>query len=127
MRLLTKIILMAFILPLVWACSGLDQPPIISQTPSALVSPPSAITLDGTDLEEVIVFNVSAADFGTEMGVTYTIQMDRPGNNFASPVDLGSSTNTTVEVNAEELNRRCLGYQLGIKYRNQRERLPGRT
>jgi starch-binding outer membrane protein SusE/F len=108
MRLLTKIILMAFMLPLFLACDGLDQPPIISQTPSALVSPPSSITLNGTDLEEVIVFNVSTADFGTETGVTYTVQMDRPGNDFASPVDLGSSTSTTIEVSAEELNRRAI-------------------
>lgn len=95
-------------MPLVWACGELDQPPTISQTPSALVSPPSSISLDGTDPEEVIVFNVSAADFGTEMGVTYTIQMDRPGNNFASPVDLGASTNTTVEVKASDLNSRAI-------------------
>jgi starch-binding outer membrane protein SusE/F len=99
---------LACLLPFVWACGEMEQPPIISQTASALVSPPSSITLDGADPEEVIVFNVSTADFGTEMSATYILQMDRPGNNFATPVDLGSSTNTTIEVNALELNRRAI-------------------
>jgi hypothetical protein len=108
MKLLSKITWLACLMPLIWACGEIDQPPIINQTASTLVSPPSSISLDGADPEEVIVFNVSAADFGIEMAVTYTIQMDRPGNNFATPVDLGSSTNTTIEVKAEELNRRAI-------------------
>ncbi|MFD2201440.1 SusF/SusE family outer membrane protein [Shivajiella indica] len=108
MRLLSKITWLAFLLPLVIACGEMEQPPIISQTPASLVSPPSTITLTGEDPEEVIVFSVSPADFGTEMDVTYILQMDRPGNNFANPVDLGSSTNTTIEVDAVELNGRAI-------------------
>ncbi|EKB50361.1 SusE domain-containing protein [Cecembia lonarensis] len=108
MRLISKLTWVAFMLPLLWACGDLEQPPIIQQTPASISSPPSAIVLTGEDEEEVLVFNVTPADFGTGMEVTYVIQMDRPGNGFANAADLGSSTTTVIEVSAAEINRRAI-------------------
>ncbi len=108
MRLLSKLTLVGLLLPLIWSCSAIDEPPIIPQLPATIASAPSSITLIGEDEEEVVVFNVNPADFGTPMEVTYIIQMDRPGNNFANAADLGSSTSTTVEVKAADINRRAV-------------------
>jgi hypothetical protein len=108
MRVLAKLTWVALLLPLIWACGDTEQPPIIQQSPSSISSPPTAIVLTGQDEEEVIVFNVSQADFGTNMEITYIIQMDRPGNDFANPADLGSSTSTIIEVLAEEMNGRAI-------------------
>ena len=60
------------------------------------------------EAEESIVFEVSPADFGISTEVSYVIQMDRPGNNFATPFDLGSNSSTTVLVEVAEINRRAI-------------------
>jgi hypothetical protein len=104
MKTLFKLGWLTCLLPLLWACGDLEQPPIIQQTPSTISSPPSEIVISAEDADEVIVFNVSPADFGTTMEVTYTIQLDRPGNNFANPANLGSSTSTSVEVKKDDIN-----------------------
>ncbi|RZS97322.1 SusF/SusE family outer membrane protein [Cecembia calidifontis] len=108
MRVLSNLTKVAFLLPLIWACGPIDEPPIIPQVPATIASAPSSITLTGEDEDEVVVFTVNPADFGTPMEVTYIIQMDRPGNNFANAADLGSSTSTTVEIKAAEINRRAV-------------------
>jgi hypothetical protein len=105
---LTNVMFTAIMLTFLWACGDLEQPPIIQQSPATLSSPPSSLAFTGEDEAEVVVFNVNPADFGTNMEVTYTIQMDSPGNGFSNPADLGSSTSTTIEVLASEINRRAI-------------------
>ena len=107
MRILTKILWVAFLLPLIWSCGELASPPIITQTTSSVLSTSPIILLE-EEAEESIVFEVSAADFGVQTDINYVIQMDRPGNNFANPVDLGSNTSTTVLVKVSEINSRAI-------------------
>ena len=109
MRVFTKLLFVVFALPLIWSCDPLDQPKIIQQTGATLASPPSSLILNVEDAEEKLVFNVNAANFGTQVPeVTYEIQVDAVGNNFAAPLAVGTSTTTTVEVEVSELNRRAL-------------------
>ncbi|MBU6340981.1 MAG: SusE domain-containing protein, partial [Bacteroidetes bacterium] len=42
------------------------------------------------------VFNWSAAEFGFQAGVTYTLQMDVAGKNFADPIILGSTNKLSL-------------------------------
>lgn len=107
MRILSKTLWVAFLLPLIWSCGEIAPPPIISQTTSSILST-SPIVLTEDDAEESIVFEVSPADFGIPSEVTYIIQMDRPGNDFATPFDLGSNSSTTVLVEVSEINRRAI-------------------
>jgi starch-binding outer membrane protein SusE/F len=107
MRVLSKFIWAALLLPFIWSCGEIAPPPIIPQTTSSILST-SPIVLTEEDAEESIVFEVSPADFGISTEVTYFIQMDRPGNNFASPFDLGSNTSTSVLVKVSEINRRAI-------------------
>lgn len=110
MRVLSKFLGLAFVLPLLWSCGEMDMPPIVQQTPSTITSPAagSSIVLDQSEAEEMLVFEVSQANFGMDGQVTYNIEIDRAGNNFSSPVIVGSGTSTTVEVKVGELNRRVL-------------------
>jgi starch-binding outer membrane protein SusE/F len=108
MRVLTKLFLAAFTLPLLWSCGDIDNPPIIPQTSSSILSAPSTIVLEEADSASMISFTVSPADFGIALDVVYTLQMDRPGGNFSSPIDLGESETTTIEVRGDELNRRAI-------------------
>lgn len=116
MKLLTKIVWFAALLPLVWACESYDAPPIIQQTGSALVSPEngSNLVLSIENAEQVISFEVSIPDFGMDGDVTYSLEMDAQGANFANPVELGTSTTTTIDLIAEELNEALVGKGLPV-------------
>jgi starch-binding outer membrane protein SusE/F len=93
---------------LVISCSPMEQPMIIPQTGASLVSAPSTLDLKEEDAEEFIVFNVSPADFGVNTDITYTLQMDKPGSNFASPANLGSSSSTSIEVLISDINTNAI-------------------
>ncbi|MFN3802982.1 SusE domain-containing protein [Belliella pelovolcani] len=109
MRVFSKLLLIVFALPLVWSCETLDEPRLITQTGAMITDAPSNLVLTREEADDFIVFNVSSVDFGVSVSeVTYTIQIDAAGNNFAAPVAVGSSPTTTVEVNIDELNRRAV-------------------
>ncbi|WP_373494610.1 SusF/SusE family outer membrane protein [Aquiflexum sp.] len=107
MKVLSKILWVAFLLPLTWSCGEIDPPTIISQTSSSILST-SPIILTEEDAEEFIAFEVSPADFGVPTEVRYTIQMDRPGNNFATPIELRTNTSSTLLVRVDTLNMRAI-------------------
>ncbi|MCH7401890.1 SusE domain-containing protein [Belliella kenyensis] len=109
MRIITKLLFIVFALPLIWSCETIDEPKVITQTGATIASPPSSLVLLSENAEEVIVFNVAPGNFGVEAGkVSYTIQIDAVGNNFAAPVAVGTDTLTTVEVKVSDLNRRAI-------------------
>ena len=60
----------------------------------------------------------SAAKYGFNASVTYTLQMDKKGNNFASPVSVGSPASTkltnsdTLSLLTNDLNNKLLLLQL---------------
>ncbi|GHB51559.1 SusF/SusE family outer membrane protein [Mongoliitalea lutea] len=108
MRVLTKLSLVALLLPLLWSCGDIDNPPIIPQTGSSILSAPSTIVIEEADSAAMISFTVSPADFGVPTDVLYTLQVDRQGANFASPLDVASSETTTIQVRGDVLNRRAI-------------------
>lgn len=108
MKVLSKLVWVAFILPLIlWSCSPVDEPAIIPQTPSTLTSPAagSKIVLTEADKADTIFFQASVPDFGVPGNYSYTLQMAKGGTNFAKVVALGSSTTPTVKVAIGELNK----------------------
>lgn len=54
----------------------------------------------------------SEADFGTPTEITYTIEIDKTGDEFDSPYVVTSTTNTFVTINSEELNGAALAVGL---------------
>ncbi|MCL6259803.1 SusF/SusE family outer membrane protein [Aquiflexum sp. TKW24L] len=111
MKVLSKLVWVAFILPLIlWSCSPVDDPAIIPQTPSTLTSPTagSAIVLKEADKADTLFFQASIPDFGVPGNYTYALEMARGGTNFATVVGLGSSTTPTVKVAIGELNKQLV-------------------
>jgi len=49
-------------------------------------------------------FSWSAANYNFRAAVTYTVQLDKAGNNFASPIELGATTGLSVKVSVEQMN-----------------------
>jgi len=48
-------------------------------------------------------------DYGTPTEVTYTVQVDKSGDNFDTPIDLVTTTNTYVTVTSDALNGASVG------------------
>ena len=102
---------MVAVIPAIWACENYEMPPIIPQTGSTLSSPSSgtSLSLSVDNAEELIPFLLLLpADFGMTGSVTYELEMDLAGSNFANPVSLGSSTSNIIEVMAQDLNDEVL-------------------
>lgn len=106
MKVLRQIGLGLALMPVLLACETYEMPPIIPQTGAALSSPSpgSSLVLTNEAAEDVIEFQVTSADFGMEGTVTYTLEMDLAGADFADPVELGSSTSNIIEVVAQDIN-----------------------
>lgn len=111
MKVLSKLVWVAFILPLLlWSCSPVDDPAIIPQTPSTITSPAagSAIVLTEANKADSLTFTATVPDFGVAGNYTYNLEMAKGGTNFATVVALGSDTIPTIKVGIENLNRRLV-------------------
>jgi hypothetical protein len=106
MKALKQIGWFAALIPALWACENYEMPPVIPQTGSALSDPTegSLLVLNGDEPEALIPFSVTAADFGMQGEVTYSLQMDVVGASFANSVELGSSKTNLIEIQTEKLN-----------------------
>lgn len=113
MRVLSKISWVAFMLPLlIWSCAPMDQPTIIPQTGSTLVSPAagSSLVLLEAAKGDSITFQVTAPDFGVPgaVEITYKLEMAKGGTNFAKVVNLATTKTPVIKVKTEDLNIKAL-------------------
>lgn len=72
------------------------------QSGESVVLSPTTLTNPGLSL------TWKAMNYGTPTEVTYKVQVDKTGDNFDTPIDLTSTTNTFASVTSEELNAKCL-------------------
>ncbi|MDD5149935.1 MAG: SusE domain-containing protein [Flavobacterium sp.] len=87
-----------------------DEQNLMFLTPEASFQILSPVTGEGvilsptTPLNPALALTWSAADYGTPTEVTYLVQVDKAGNNFASPIDVTSTTKTYATVASSALN-----------------------
>lgn len=83
----------------VWGCTEEEFGPVLRLGDAPAFTRPGAnssiVITEENAAETFATFEWSAADFGFPAGVTYTVEMDLAGNNFADPVALGPAVNTT--------------------------------
>lgn len=104
---------------LLQACSDENFDPIVAPGAVPVISAPSGgstYVLEEANAANILAdFNWTGADFGFQAAITYTLEMDKAGNNFANPVTLGTTntkaiTNITVEkVNSIMLAKEIAG------------------
>jgi hypothetical protein len=116
MKLTQKIGWIAALIPTLFACDNYEMPPVIQQTGAALSSPAvgSALVLNGNKPDDLIAFTVTAADFGIQGDVTYALEMDLVGANFANAKQLGTSMSNIIEVKTSQLNDDLIGKGLPV-------------
>jgi hypothetical protein len=90
-KLLTLALFAAFVLG---ACTEKDKEPVLAPGNPPLITSPAtgtSFTLTENTAGEIFkVFEWTAADFGFDAGVNYTLELDKAGNNFAGAVTVGS-------------------------------------
>lgn len=95
------------------SCEKDEDRAVISDTPTAPAFTnlsDGALTLLKADADKSIAYEWSLADFGFAASVTYTLQLDLQGNNFADPIELGNTNNAgTLSILTSELNNEILG------------------
>jgi hypothetical protein len=68
----------------------------------------SVILSETTLTNTALAITWSPMDYTTPTSVTYTVQIALDGTDFASPIDLGSTTNLNARFLTEEFNTKCL-------------------
>jgi starch-binding outer membrane protein SusE/F len=82
-------------------------------TANTLMSPADSYVLTLENKDAVMTtFEWTATDFGFQAGVTYRLQADLAGNNFANPQEIASTGGTQAEVNVGAFNDILLGLGL---------------
>lgn len=61
-------------------------------------------TITAENLSENVTIAWDAADYNLTLAVSYQVQMDMASASFASPVNLGSTSETSLSVSNEDLN-----------------------
>lgn len=91
-----------------FACEEAEKEPVAGLVDSPAILTPGAgtsyVLTEATADDAMATFTWSKADYGFPAAVTYELQMDVAGNDFADPASLASITDTVAEVMVEEMN-----------------------
>ena len=116
MKNIIKSILAVTLIAGVASCT--DEQDLKYVTPTAEFKILSPISGDAVGLDPATPNNPGLSmtwedmDYGTPTSVNYTVQVDKSGDDFDTPIDLISTTNTYVTVTSEALNVAAIASEL---------------
>lgn len=79
--------------------------------PPALTAPTggsSFVLTAETETDTMTTFTWNAADFGFKAAISYSVQLDFAGNDFDSPINLGTTTKQELAVTVGSVNQKIL-------------------
>lgn len=108
------------------ACKEKENDPVINLGAVPVLTSPSAgtlFTLDETTADELLAGAVwSAADFGYQAGITYSLEIDEVGNDFSEAITLGATSELSLEnLTQGKLNNILLAKGLPFGFDNELE------
>lgn len=91
--------------------------------PPAITSPSAGTSLVMTkdQADQMTSFSWSPADYGVPVGVLYTLQVDKAGNNFASPVDVVAVNEPETSISYADFNSKMVALETNMEQANQVE------
>jgi hypothetical protein len=109
----SKLIFIAlFGLLIFFGCEEEERGPVVGVfTPPSLSSPSggTSYVLTEDDAEVTMAtFTWSAADFGFSSATSYTVQLDKTGGDFSSPIDLGTTSKLELVSTVGDVNGKLL-------------------
>lgn len=113
MRKISIILLTLVSILAVVSCEKDETRAVLSDSPVAPaftnMTDGASIVLQKADADKLIPFEWSQSDFGFDASVTYVVQLDKEGNNFADAVPIGSANNDgTISISTNDLNNKLL-------------------
>ncbi|RMG78973.1 MAG: SusF/SusE family outer membrane protein [Bacteroidetes bacterium] len=108
------------------SCEDVALDPVVNPTTAPTLTSPSAgsvFTLDESQSgASVATFEWTAADFGYSAGITYTLELDLAGNDFADAVTIGVTNRTAFsDLTVGKLNNILLAKGLPFGFENELE------
>jgi len=108
----SKILLMSLMLGMTfWACEDRNLVTLSdSVTPPVLnaATPATMVLTEATKADTAVRFTWEAPDYGYQAPVSYTLKIDKAGNNFADAIDLATTLKTSVGLTVDALNTKLL-------------------
>ncbi len=103
-----KYISLALILSGLWSCEDGALDPVVRPGSAPVISNPgpgTSFVLSESQASSILTtIEWSAADFGFQAGVSYNVQLDMAGNNFADAVTLGTVAGISLDVTQDKIN-----------------------
>lgn len=98
------------------ACSDKETDPVLTLGNAPGIGSPadgsSLVLTEATANENFPEFSWTAAEYGFQAAVSYSVEMDKAGNNFADPLVVGTVTSTNLTVKNEKINSLMIGLGL---------------
>lgn len=96
------------------SCSDTTDPVIGATVPAQLNAPAgdSFVLTQENENETMTTLSWTPASFGAQVAIDYKVQMDLAGNNFAAPILLGSTIETSMDLMAGEINKQLINLSL---------------
>lgn len=106
--------------------AGLEPETVVRLNGAPNITAPSSgttFTLDESEQENAITsFEWTAADFGFQAAVTYSIEIDQKGSDFANAISLGSTNTTSItDITIGKVNSILLATGLPFGFDNEME------
>ena len=97
------------------SCATKHNGPYLSATPGnpSITAPADGVTYTLTEAQAkdtLFTMKWTKPDYGYPAAVTYTIQIDKPGDNFSNPVKLGTANLPSFSISYGDMNSALLGY-----------------
>ncbi len=104
------------------SCEEMQTGPVVNDTitPPAISTPNAGFSLVMTkpQADLTTTFGWSAADYGVPLGILYTVQIDKAGRKFSSPVDVISSSGFTATMKYSEFNAKLVALEAKMEQVN---------
>jgi hypothetical protein len=97
-----------------YSCSELEKVSVSSNPVVPVITAPtsgSSLVMTKPEADEEIGLKWEAADYGLPLGVLYTVQIDKAGNEFASPVNVTSVYDLTDTLTYSEFNSKMVALE----------------
>jgi starch-binding outer membrane protein SusE/F len=98
--------------------AGCEKEGELATLKSSLTNPVLSVPASGANLimtkpeaAEELTFTWNAADYGVPLGILYTLQIDKEGNGFASPVDVISVNDITTTITYGDFNSKLVALE----------------
>lgn len=105
----------------IFSCADLEKVSVSANPTVPVISVPttgSSLVMTKPQADEKVAFTWSAANYGLPLGVLYTIQIDKEGNEFASPVTVASVYDLTDTLKYSEFNSKLVALEATMEAAN---------